>query len=143
MDGPCAESHVRRGGRTLCRETSFLGSEPGTQAVLEEVLARMEARDRLLAAFPVSKDDVQERPLAGSAPELSARSPLSLPVVKMHVLQWLLMVISYHASVQSQNVSAPLPPGSTTAHSASATSVAHQFLSGLCGSVFLCPSVYL
>ena len=40
----------------------------------------VKARDRLLAAFPVSKDDVQERPLAGSAPELSARSPLSLPV---------------------------------------------------------------
>ncbi|XP_031535818.2 pleckstrin homology domain-containing family G member 1 isoform X1 [Vicugna pacos] len=39
----------------------------------------VKARDRLLAAFPVSKDDVQERPLAASAPELSARSPLSLP----------------------------------------------------------------
>ncbi|XP_043312750.1 pleckstrin homology domain-containing family G member 1 isoform X2 [Cervus canadensis] len=39
----------------------------------------VKARDRLLAAFPVSKDDVQDRPLAGSAPELSARSPLSLP----------------------------------------------------------------
>ncbi|XP_069455410.1 pleckstrin homology domain-containing family G member 1 [Ovis canadensis] len=39
----------------------------------------VKARDRLLAAFPVSKDDVQERPLAGSAPELSARSQLSLP----------------------------------------------------------------
>uniref|UniRef100_A0A8C6FGY0 Pleckstrin homology and RhoGEF domain containing G1 n=1 Tax=Moschus moschiferus TaxID=68415 RepID=A0A8C6FGY0_MOSMO len=39
----------------------------------------VKARDRLLAAFPVSKDDVQERALAGSAPELSARSPLSLP----------------------------------------------------------------
>nr|XP_031312404.1 pleckstrin homology domain-containing family G member 1 [Camelus dromedarius] len=38
----------------------------------------VKARDRLLAAFPVSKDDVQERPLAASAPELSARSPLSL-----------------------------------------------------------------
>ncbi|XP_019807127.1 pleckstrin homology domain-containing family G member 1 isoform X6 [Tursiops truncatus] len=39
----------------------------------------VKARDRLLAAFPVSKDDVQERPLAGSAPELGARSPRSLP----------------------------------------------------------------
>ncbi|XP_059971051.1 pleckstrin homology domain-containing family G member 1 isoform X2 [Mesoplodon densirostris] len=39
----------------------------------------VKARDRLLAAFPVSKDDVQERPLAGSAPELSARSPRSPP----------------------------------------------------------------
>uniref|UniRef100_A0A8C0D1M6 Pleckstrin homology and RhoGEF domain containing G1 n=1 Tax=Balaenoptera musculus TaxID=9771 RepID=A0A8C0D1M6_BALMU len=39
----------------------------------------VKARDRLLAAFPVSKDDVQERPLGGSAPELGARSPHSLP----------------------------------------------------------------
>ncbi|XP_057594106.1 pleckstrin homology domain-containing family G member 1 isoform X2 [Hippopotamus amphibius kiboko] len=39
----------------------------------------VKARDRLLAAFPVSKDDVQERPLAGSAPERGARSSLSLP----------------------------------------------------------------
>nr|XP_030709029.1 pleckstrin homology domain-containing family G member 1 isoform X7 [Globicephala melas] len=39
----------------------------------------VKARDRLLAAFPVSKDDVQERPLAGSAPELGARSPRYLP----------------------------------------------------------------
>nr|XP_058939419.1 pleckstrin homology domain-containing family G member 1 isoform X1 [Kogia breviceps] len=39
----------------------------------------VKARDRLLAAFPVSKDDVQERPLAGSAPEVGARSPRSLP----------------------------------------------------------------
>ncbi|XP_061063720.1 pleckstrin homology domain-containing family G member 1 isoform X2 [Eubalaena glacialis] len=39
----------------------------------------VKARDRLLAAFPVSKDDVQERPLGGSAPELGTRSPHSLP----------------------------------------------------------------
>ncbi|XP_007196945.2 pleckstrin homology domain-containing family G member 1 [Balaenoptera acutorostrata] len=39
----------------------------------------VKARDRLLAAFPVSKDDVQERPLGGSAPELGARSPHPLP----------------------------------------------------------------
>lgn len=39
----------------------------------------VKARDRLLAAFPVSKDDVQEGPLAGSTPELSTRSALSLP----------------------------------------------------------------
>ncbi|XP_036904979.1 pleckstrin homology domain-containing family G member 1 isoform X2 [Sturnira hondurensis] len=44
----------------------------------------VKARDRLLAAFPVSKDDVQDRPHAESTPELSqdsgrALSTLSLP----------------------------------------------------------------
>lgn len=44
----------------------------------------VKARDRLLAAFPVGKDDVQERPHSESTPELSkdavhATSTLSLP----------------------------------------------------------------